>query len=153
MIRNDRNRDGGGVCIYVKSSLAFNQRVDLHDPKLEAVWVEILLPMSKPFIIGICYRSQIQSEADFTNKLDNVLTKLPNDSDVIILGDMNMCSIRFDAYYKKYQDMLTTSEPYFIKVKIFLKSGFKKNWSSLSLGEFFKFQFLLTFMLILFTIS
>ena len=86
VIRNDRNRDGGGVCIYVKSSLAFNQRVDLHDPKLEAVWVEILLPMSKPFIIGTCYRSQIQSEADFTNKLDNVLTKLPNDSDVIILG-------------------------------------------------------------------
>ena len=42
--------------------------------------------------------------------------------------------------------------PYFIKVKIFLKSGFKKNWSSLSLGEFFKFQFFLTLMLILFTI-
>ena len=42
--------------------------------------------------------------------------------------------------------------PYFIKVKIFLKSGFKKNWSSLSLGKFFKFQFLLTLMLILYTI-
>ena len=27
---------------------------------------------------------------------------------------------------------------------------YKKNWSSLSLGEFFKFQFLLTLMLILF---
>ena len=65
--------------------------------------------MSKPSIIGKCYCSQIQSEADFTNKLDNVVTKLPNDSNVIILGDMNMCSILFDVYYKKYQDMLTTS--------------------------------------------
>ena len=109
VIRNDRNRDGGGVCIYVKSSLAFNQRTDLHDPKLEAIWVEILLPMSKPIIIGTCYRSQIQSEADFIEKMDHILTKLPNDSDVIILGDTNMCSIRFDSYYKKYQDMLTMS--------------------------------------------
>ena len=49
-----------------------------------------------------------------------------------------------DSFYKP--------GPYFIKVKIFLTSGFKKNWSSLSLGEFFKFQFLLTLMLILFTI-
>ena len=46
-----------------------------------------------------------------------------------------------------------TPGPYFIKVKIFLKSGFKKNWSSLSLGEFFKFRFLLTLMQILYTIS
>ena len=33
-----------------------------------------------------------------------------------------------------------TSGPYFIKVKIFLKSGFKKNWSSLSLGECLSFS-------------
>ena len=37
---------------------------------------------------------------------------------------------------------IQTSGPYFIKVKIFLKSGFKMNWSPLSLGKFFKFQFL-----------
>ncbi|PIK33157.1 hypothetical protein BSL78_30028 [Apostichopus japonicus] len=53
VIRNDRNRHGGGVCIYVRSSLAFNPRPDLHEPNIEAVWVEILLPMSKPIIIGI----------------------------------------------------------------------------------------------------
>ena len=32
--------------------------------------------------------------------------------------------------------------PYFIKVKIFLESGFKKNWASLSLGEFYKVTYL-----------
>ena len=47
----------------------------------------------------------------------------------------------------------TRSGPYFIKVKILLKSGFKMNWSSLSLGKFVKFQFLLTLMQIVFTIS
>ena len=43
--------------------------------------------------------------------------------------------------------------PYFIKVKIFLKSGFKTNWSSYVLANSLNFEFLLTLMLILFTIS
>ena len=42
---------------------------------------------------------------------------------------------------------------YFIKVKIFLKSGFKMNWSSYVLVNFLNLEFLLTLMLILFTIS
>ena len=90
VVRNDRNRNGEGVCIYVNSSLAFIQRTDLLDPNLEAVWVEILLPRSKPIIIGACYRSQTHLESDFTEKLENIMNNLPNDSDVIILGDMNM---------------------------------------------------------------
>ena len=44
--------------------------------------------------------------------------------------------------------------PYFlIKVKIFLKSGFKMNWSSYVLANSLNFEFLLTLMQILFTIS
>ena len=43
--------------------------------------------------------------------------------------------------------------PYFIKVKIFSKSGFKMNWSSYFLANSLNFEFLLTLMLILFTIS
>jgi exonuclease III len=107
VIRNDRNREGGGVCIYVKSSLAFNLRSDLHDPKLESLWVEILLPMCKPIIIGACYRSQTHTETDFINRLEHILTKLPSDSDVIVLGDTNICKIRDAKYeYKIYENML-----------------------------------------------
>ena len=73
MIRNDRNREGGGVCIYVKSTLAFNVRSDLNDPKLEALWVEILLPKSKSILIGVCYRPPEQS--DFLNYFEPVFTK------------------------------------------------------------------------------
>ena len=109
VIRNDRNRHGGGVCIYVKSSLAFNPRPDLYEPNFEAVWAEILLPMSKPIIIGTCYRPQTHLESDFTIKLENVLSKLPNDSDVIVLGDINMCSIKADNQYKNYQNILNMS--------------------------------------------
>ena len=40
-----------------------------------------------------------------------------------------------------------------MEVKIFLKSGFKMNWSSYILVNSLNFEFLLTLMLILFTIS
>ena len=45
-----------------------------------------------------------------------------------------------------------TPGPYFIKVKIFLKSGFKMNWSSYVLANSLNFEFLLILMQILFTI-
>ena len=46
--RKDRNGHGGGVCIYVRNDLAFAARdVLLHD-ELEATWVELLLPKTKP---------------------------------------------------------------------------------------------------------
>ena len=44
IIRKDRKRDGGGVCMYIHSDVAFNPRPDLDIPKMEAIWTEILLP-------------------------------------------------------------------------------------------------------------
>jgi hypothetical protein len=46
IIRKDRNRHGGGVCIYIRSDLAFNPRTDLSCDNLEAVFCELLLPKS-----------------------------------------------------------------------------------------------------------
>ena len=60
-------------------------------------------------------------------------------------------------YYKNHFDTvfyrISNPGPYFIKVKIFLKSGFKMNWSSYVLANSLNFEFLLTLMVILFFIS
>ena len=50
--RKDRNRHGGGVCLYIKDNLSYNRRDDLSDKTLEILFVEICLPKTKPFIIG-----------------------------------------------------------------------------------------------------
>ena len=104
VIRKDRKRDGGGVCIYIHSDLAFNPRPDLDIPKMEAIWTEILLPRCKPIIVGSCYRPK--KHTDFTINLETILSKLPADSEVIVLGDMNMCALRKDNVYKTYANML-----------------------------------------------
>ena len=50
VIRKDRSRIGGGVCIYIRSSINYKIRSDLIPPRLEAVCLEITKPQSKPFI-------------------------------------------------------------------------------------------------------
>ena len=54
--RQDKNRQGGGVCTYVRNDLAFNPPDDLLHDELEATWIEILLPKTKPILCGVVYR-------------------------------------------------------------------------------------------------
>ena len=53
VLRHDRNRCGGGVCIYVRNDIGFNSRPDLHNDQLENIWLEILLPKTKPICFGV----------------------------------------------------------------------------------------------------
>ena len=56
ILRKDRNRDGGGVCMYIRSDIAHRVRIDFQHPELETVWAEILLPKTRPILVGTCYR-------------------------------------------------------------------------------------------------
>ena len=55
IVRKDRNRKGGGVCVYVRSEVAFNCRDDIASD-LEIVWMDICLPKTNPILLGACYR-------------------------------------------------------------------------------------------------
>ena len=52
LVRNDRTRHGGGVAMYIRNSINFNLRNDLHDEALEFLCVEISKPKVKPFLIS-----------------------------------------------------------------------------------------------------
>ena len=53
--RRDRNREGGGVCIYIRRFFIFKLRDDICTT-LETVWAELYLSKIKPISIGVCYR-------------------------------------------------------------------------------------------------
>ena len=55
ILRRDRNRDGGGVCIYIRNDFIFKLRDDICTT-LETVWAELYLPKTRPILIGVCYR-------------------------------------------------------------------------------------------------
>ena len=56
IVRNDRSRKGGGVCIYLRSTINFTIRNDLVPNDIEAVCVEISRPNSRNFIVVSVYR-------------------------------------------------------------------------------------------------
>jgi hypothetical protein len=64
IVRKDRSRNGGGVCIYLRSSINYKIRNDLIPSELEAVCVEISKPHSRPFLVTTIYRSP-NSSHDF----------------------------------------------------------------------------------------
>ena len=57
ILRRDRAGDhGGGVCLYIRSDIAFNVREDLTPDGIESLWIDILLPHTKPITLCVVYR-------------------------------------------------------------------------------------------------
>ena len=47
LIRNDRNRNGGGVCIYIRNTIQYKIRDDISLNSIEAICLDICKPNSK----------------------------------------------------------------------------------------------------------
>ena len=75
--------------MYIQSDLLYNPREDLQNENLEDLWLELLLPKTKPILIGTCYRAPKNSK--LTESLENTVTRLRADCDTVILGDFNYC--------------------------------------------------------------
>ena len=89
IIRKDRSRNGGGVCIYLRNTINYQIRHDLSPPVLEAICIEISKPHSRPFIVVTVYRPP-DSSPDFFIHLENLLKKIDNENkEIYILGDLN----------------------------------------------------------------
>ena len=89
IIRADRNRQGGGVCLYIRENLTFNPRIDIKTDSIETLWVEILQPKTKPILVGVAYRPPSQS--DFYDIFEQTCHQIDdsNKHEIIILGDFN----------------------------------------------------------------
>ena len=86
--RNDRNRQGGGVCMYIRRDLAFNAVDELsHD--IEATWIELLLPKTKPIVCGVVYRPPDQT--NFYELFESLCldSALFDERECVVLGDLN----------------------------------------------------------------
>ena len=89
VIRSDRNRHGGGVACYIRNDISFNPRGNFSS-EVENIFLEMLLPKTKPILIGILYRPPDQSK--FLDKLSTAISETDNfdAQEVYILGDLNI---------------------------------------------------------------
>ena len=88
-MRRDRDRNGGGVCFYIRDSVNFNIREDLTDRSMESVFIEILFPKSRPFLVGVFYRPP--TDRSFLDLFREVLSRFDPRDEVYLLGDFNIC--------------------------------------------------------------
>ena len=55
LLRRDRNRNGGGVALYIQNHIPFKRRDDLNVGQIEALWAQVHLPHQAPILVGCVY--------------------------------------------------------------------------------------------------
>ena len=90
LLRCDRNRNGGGVACYIRSDIGYLQKY-FFPVYIENIYVEIVLPKTKPLIVGIIYR--LPNESNFLEIINANFDKLDTDikeSDIFFYSDINI---------------------------------------------------------------
>jgi hypothetical protein len=89
--RMDRKHKGhGGIACYIKETINFKENTDMYINDVEALWIEINLPYTKPIILGTVYRVP-DANAEYFENVDLMFQNCASIYDeIIILGDFNL---------------------------------------------------------------
>ena len=89
IVRLDRNRNGGGVAIFIRENISYIVRQDLVIDALELLCIEVRKQKSKPFLIATWYRPP-NSSNDLFQKFEHFLKLVDYENiEIIIAGDLN----------------------------------------------------------------
>ena len=85
LMRCNRNRNGGGVALYIRDVFNFTRRDDLCvDRSFECIWVELYLPNGCPIPVCAIYNPD-------GKKLSAMLSNAClGDNEIVLLGNSNM---------------------------------------------------------------
>ena len=94
MMRRDRDRNGGGLVVYVDENLGFthleNNVMIRTEVENEAIWFELMQPKSKKILFSALYRPPNFDPSTFINNIEGKLASLTKDGiETILLGDFN----------------------------------------------------------------
>lgn len=88
LLRKDRlHANGGGIAVYIKSKHVFRHRSDLETVDLESLWVELMIPKSKSFLLSVVYRPP--QDNSFFDKFQLELDAIDQAHEYLVLGDLN----------------------------------------------------------------
>ena len=61
IVRNDRNRNSGGIACYIRNNICFNRKACMSD-NIENIFIDLLFPKAKPISVGIIYKHPSQTQ-------------------------------------------------------------------------------------------
>ena len=88
-VRLDRTRAGGGIAVYVKNNLYFEEQVDLSNHEIELLWLKISFQQNH-FLLGVFYRPPNSRVKLWDYFYDSVSKALDKNLPVILTGDFNI---------------------------------------------------------------
>ena len=71
-LRKDRSQHRGGVMVYISNSLKYERHEEFEDPRLESIWIEVILKMQKILICCFYRRNFNTSQSVFYFINENV---------------------------------------------------------------------------------
>lgn len=91
VIRRDRkDRQGGGVAVYIKSNISFIRHTNLETDRIEAIWFEIILTHIKNLMCCVLYRPPDSGTEWYDHFHEMIAVPCNNFSDLVIIGDFNL---------------------------------------------------------------
>ena len=87
IVRNDRNRNGGGVACYIRNNICFNRKACMSD-NIENIFIDLLFPKTKPISVGIIYKPPSQTQ--FLEQMITEFEALDLNNEIYVLGDFNI---------------------------------------------------------------
>ena len=95
VVRNDRNRHGGGVAIYIHKTVNYKLREDLAYSEIESISIQVKVGIYKPSIVTSVYRRP-GKPVEYFNELDKLLNSIDaEDKETIYLEDTNCDMLDF----------------------------------------------------------
>ena len=96
---------GGGLLVYVPTHLPVKRRADLEINRIEAIWLELKHPRSKPCLLGLIYRPP-STDSSFYDDFDLMLTQVDcKNCKTYLLGDFNIDLIVNNSQSKRFLDL------------------------------------------------
>ena len=93
IVRKDRNRHGGGVCVYIKQTITYNVLFSNDQNPIESIWLNLT---GVKLCIGCIYRPPSSDNVYYNNILDHIEQVKNQANDIIIIGDLNF-NYQFDV--------------------------------------------------------
>ena len=109
--RESNGKNGGGVCIYIRSNINFQLRADLSPNNVEFLTVEITKPRSKPFLVSTWYRPP-QSSPDLFSTFERIIDKIDAENlELYLMGDLN-CNLLSEVVSNNSSHLLNIIDIY-----------------------------------------
>ena len=100
VMRKTRNRKGGKVAMYIKSSINYKEKRDLQQNNLETITVEVSKPKSRSSLLNCWYRPPDNPFKIFNDYEESIKNMDIENREAILIGDFNSDWIRNDGSIK-----------------------------------------------------